>query len=112
MKRLTWIVLAGVLIVGACSPSTPPPTPVPPTVSLPSPVPAATIAPTLAPAALAGPQAGTSMTWVDGALLVYVPAGEFTMGTGVGNTPEKTIYLDGYWISSTDVTNKMYAQCI
>jgi formylglycine-generating enzyme required for sulfatase activity len=112
MKRLTWVVLAGVLIVGACSPSTPAPTPVPPTVSAPTPVPSATVAPTLVPAALAGPQAGTSMTWVDGALMVYVPAGEFTMGTGVGNTPEKAVYLDGYWISSTDVTNKMYAQCI
>jgi hypothetical protein len=52
------------------------------------------------------------MTWLDGGVLVYVPAGEFVMGTGVGSTPQKTVYLDGFWIDSIDVTNKMYAQCI
>jgi hypothetical protein len=52
------------------------------------------------------------MTWLDGAMLVYVPAGDFVMGTGVGNTPQKSVYLDGYWIYATDVTNKMYGQCV
>ena len=66
----------------------------------------------LPPAALAGPQSASSMTWLDGVDMVYVPAGDFIMGTGVGSTPEKTVYLDGYWIYSTEVTNKMYAQCI
>ena len=95
MKHLTWVVLAGVLIVGACSPSTPVATPVPPTVRAPSPVPSATVAPTLVPAALAGPQAGTSMTWVDGALMVYVPAGEFPMGSERANADEAPVQAHG-----------------
>jgi hypothetical protein len=52
------------------------------------------------------------MAWVDGEEMVYVPASDFTMGTGVGSTPEKQVYLDGFWIYSTEVTNKMYAQCV
>jgi hypothetical protein len=52
------------------------------------------------------------MVWMDGALLAYVPAGEFIMGTGIGSTPQKTIYVDGYWIYASDVTNKMYTQCV
>jgi hypothetical protein len=52
------------------------------------------------------------MTWLDGVETVYVPEGDFLMGTGVGSTPEKTVYLDGYWIYATEVTNKMYAQCV
>jgi hypothetical protein len=42
--------------------------------------------------ALAGPQAGSSMLWL--AMLVYVPAGEFTMGSGIGNAPEKSVFVD------------------
>jgi len=49
---------------------------------------------------------------LDGVEMVYVPAGGFSMGTGIGSTPEKTVYLDGYWIYTTDVTNKMYSQCV
>jgi formylglycine-generating enzyme required for sulfatase activity len=117
MRRLPWIVMAAVLLVAACAPaSTPIPTAIPATIAIePSAAPAApaaTLPATLAPAALAGPQAATSMAWMDGAILVYVPAGEFTMGTGIGSTPEKTVYLDGYWIDSTEVTNKMYSQCV
>src|SRR5512142_563004 len=118
MNRITWILLAGALLVAACAPaSTPVPTEtaVPPTAPpLPSPTepPAPTAVPTLVTASLAGPQSGTSMAWIDGALLMYVPAGSFTMGTGVASTPEKTVTLDSYWIYQTDVTNKMYSQCV
>jgi formylglycine-generating enzyme required for sulfatase activity len=52
------------------------------------------------------------MLWLDGATLFYVPEGAFTMGTGAGNSPEKTVSLDGFWIYSTVVTNKMYTQCV
>jgi hypothetical protein len=52
------------------------------------------------------------MAWSDGSLLIYVPAGAFTMGTGVGDAPQKTISLDGFWINKSDVTNKMYSQCV
>jgi formylglycine-generating enzyme required for sulfatase activity len=39
--------------------------------------------------------------------MVYVPAGEFTMGTRavVGNEmPERKIYVDGFYIGKNDVT--------
>jgi hypothetical protein len=52
------------------------------------------------------------MAWVDGSVLVYVPAGEFTMGYGAPDAPEKRVYLDDYWIYKTEVTNSMYAFCV
>ena len=112
MKPLGWMVLAVVLLTSCTPASTSTPITVPPTGAPPPTVVPATEAPALAPAVLAGPQAGSSMVWLDGAMTVYVPAGEFTMGTGTGNTPEKTVYLDGYWIYATPVTNKMYTQCV
>jgi eukaryotic-like serine/threonine-protein kinase len=50
----------------------------------------------------------------DGMKMVYVPAGDFKMGAseGIGASdefPQRTVYLDGYWIDQTEVTNKMYA---
>jgi formylglycine-generating enzyme required for sulfatase activity len=115
MKRFTWIFLAAALLLTACAPAstaTPTPTSPPPALE-PSPtsVPV-TAAPTLVPVALAGPQAGTTMTWLDGSQLVYIATGDFIMGTGAKNAPIKTVTLDGYWIYITDVTNKMYAQCV
>ncbi len=114
MNRLTWLVFVGAIILASCAPATTPaPTAAPatlvPTVAS-SPEP--TQPPTLVPVALAGPQAGTTMVWIDGSQLAYVPAGNFVMGMGIGNTPQKTIDLDGFWISVSDVTNKMYAQCV
>jgi formylglycine-generating enzyme required for sulfatase activity len=51
----------------------------------------------------------------DGMTLMYVPAGEFTMGSDSGEADEKpvhTVNLDAYWIDRTDVTNKMYSLCV
>jgi formylglycine-generating enzyme required for sulfatase activity len=48
-------------------------------------------------------------------VLVYVPAGEFTMGSKDGGSdaqPVHTVYLDAYWIDQTEVTNAMYAKCV
>lgn len=52
-------------------------------------------------------------------MLVYVPAGEFMMGASADDpyallreTPPHTVYLDGFWIDSTEVTNAMYARCV
>ena len=50
--------------------------------------------------------------WVDNAPLVYVPAGEFTMGTGIGDAPKRTVSVDSFWIQQLEVTNGMYAQCV
>jgi formylglycine-generating enzyme required for sulfatase activity len=115
MKRLTWIVMAAVLVLVACAPATPPtPTLAPTTEASPTlAVPTDTaVPPTLVPVALAGPQGGTSLAWIDGSLLEYVPAGSFSMGMGNGDAPQKNVSLDEYWIYKTDVTNKMYAQCV
>ena len=114
MKRLIWILLMAILLA-ACAPAstpTPMPTALPPTseptvTSVPP-----TSAPTLAPVSLAGPSTGTTMTWVDSGVLTYIPSGEFIMGLGYGDAPTKTVTLDAYWIQQTEVTNKMYAQCV
>ncbi len=51
----------------------------------------------------------------DGMNLVYVPSGDFLMGTEIGLTDEQPIhkvYLDSYWVDQTEVTNSMYASCV
>jgi len=58
---------------------------------------------------------GSTMTGKDGMTLLYIPAGEFTMGSDNGNPGEKPahpIYLDAFWIDKTEVTNKMYSLCV
>lgn len=58
---------------------------------------------------------GSTMRGKDGMTLLYVPAGEFTMGSENGGDNEKpvhTIYLDAFWIDQTEVTNAMYSNCV
>lgn len=48
---------------------------------------------------------------VDEALLMYVPAGEFIMGSENGESDENpvhTVWLDALWIYQTGVTNAMF----
>jgi eukaryotic-like serine/threonine-protein kinase len=48
-------------------------------------------------------------------VMVYVPAGEFQMGSEDGEDDEQPMHavaLDGYWIDQTEVTNGQYAQCV
>jgi formylglycine-generating enzyme required for sulfatase activity len=114
MKRLIWILLAAILLT-ACVPAS---TPTPTATALPPPSqPTATSipptsAPTLAPVSLAGPSSGTTMTWMDGSVMVYIPAGQFIMGGGNIDAPIRTVSLDAYWIQQTEVTNAMYSQCL
>ena len=61
---------------------------------------------------LAGPDIGTIMEWVDGSVLVHIPAGEFTMGYGGQDNPEHIVSLRDFWIYRTEVTNRMYAACV
>ncbi len=47
-------------------------------------------------------------------VLVYVPAGEFTMGSDANSDeqPIQQVNLDAFWIDRTEVTNAMYARCV
>ena len=55
---------------------------------------------------------GSSQTRAqDGMLMMYVPAGSFTMGSDSGASDEKpvhTVTLDAFWIDQTEVTNAMF----
>jgi len=77
-------------------------------------------------------------TWTrpaDGMVMVYVPAGEFQMGSTDAEVdaalelcnqyhrgcerawfereqPVHTVALDGFWIDRTEVTNRQYARCV
>ena len=80
----------------------------PPSVSLAPPTPA--------------PSPGMGSTMVsdrDGMTLVYVPAGEFLMGSAEGDTdadadekPQHQVYLDAFWMDRTEVTTDQYQQCV
>lgn len=66
----------------------------------------------------------------DGMVMVFIPAGEFPMGTSdeqrtrlidehiwdknwnESELPLHTVYLDAYWIDQTEVTNGQYALCV
>jgi formylglycine-generating enzyme required for sulfatase activity len=79
-----------------------------------------------------GPRAGDIWTRpTDGAVMIYVPAGEFVMGSSDQDVetildactscsrawysdeqPQHTVYLDAFWIDRTEVTNAQYLQCV
>jgi eukaryotic-like serine/threonine-protein kinase len=79
-----------------------------------TPTPTLTFTPAVSPTPT--PDVGSTMiSEKDGMTLVYVPAGEFTMGRNGGNpdeSPIHTVYLDAFWIDQTEVTNAMYAKCV
>ena len=61
----------------------------------------------------------TYVSEIDGMTLVYVPGGEFLMGSADSDTqsesdekPQHTVYLDAFWIDKTEVTNAMYNMCV
>jgi len=71
-----------------------------------------TLLPTLVlvPGMRAGEERG-----VGGALMVYVPAGDFTMGSNDGPSdakPAHVVYLDAFWIDKFEVTNALYKKCV
>jgi formylglycine-generating enzyme required for sulfatase activity len=51
----------------------------------------------------------------DGATLLYVPEGEYSMGSDNSETDEApfhTVFLDAFWIDKTEVTVRMYSVCV
>ena len=78
----------------------------------PSPSPTSTITPSPTLELLLG---STQVAEKDDMVQVYVPAGEFQMGSNAGDLDEQpihTVYLDAFWIDQTEVTNAMYARCV
>lgn len=63
------------------------------------------------------PSLGIGSTMIsekDGMVMVYVPEGEFTMGSDAfsDGQPIHTVNLDSFWIDQTEVTNAMYTKCV
>ncbi len=153
MSRLRlWTGLAAVLLLAvglsACNAASAVPattaTPAPPTATAapptPTPAPSATLAPTATPLPTptptpapptatptpAEPEAGATRVWpTDGMVQVYIPAGEFLMGsddpeakrTEAGGRaypeiPPHTVYVDAFWMDKYEVTNAQYEQCL
>jgi formylglycine-generating enzyme required for sulfatase activity len=67
---------------------------------------------------LTGAQSGQQMLWYDGAQLIFVPAGDFIMGTdktdtsGVSANPEHKVTQSAFWIYRSEVTRSMYTACV
>ena len=62
---------------------------------------------------ISGIVGGKEITGKDGAAMVLIPAGEFTMGSESGKADEKPlhkVYLDAYYIDKYEVTNEQYAK--
>jgi formylglycine-generating enzyme required for sulfatase activity len=76
--------------------------------------PSKSLDPVTAPPALAD----LGAIWVrsaDAAVMVYVPAGGFTMGSTAGEKDEGPVHrveLDGFWIDRMEVTNAQYRKCV
>lgn len=82
--------------------------------SVPSLLPSATFIASPSPDAIIQPFTKTSHK--DGMVLIYIPAGEFWLGSSdsdLGADPDEKprhrVYLDDYWIDKTEVTNAMFA---
>jgi len=55
----------------------------------------------------------------DGMMMVYVPSGNFLMGSSSNDPnaqddekPQYSVYLDAFWIDATEVTNAQYNNCV
>lgn len=61
----------------------------------------------------------TMVRFKDGKIMVYIPAGEFLMGSvetdrraDDDEKPLHSIYLDAFWIDKTEITNSQYHLCL
>ena len=105
-----------VLSIGCSLSSTSVPAIIPPSALPPTTTPES-VAPTIPVATVASlPGIGSTLERpADGMVMVYVPGGEFSMGSTTGSSNEQPVhkvYLDAYWMDQTEVTNGMYALCV
>ena len=121
-------IILGLLLVSGCGAAAPNPTAILPTDTALSPAdtPTSTVPPTEAFTAMpeftatpaATPTLGIGSTMgsaIDHLVMVYVPAGSFTMGYNGGygdEGPEHTVTLGAYWIDKTEVPNGAYGLCV
>jgi eukaryotic-like serine/threonine-protein kinase len=76
--------------------------------------------PTETPRVTPAPQAAETRAFApDNAMMVYVPAGEFRMGSDDADKdarpneqPPHTVYQDAFWIDKLQVTNALYGKCV
>jgi eukaryotic-like serine/threonine-protein kinase len=65
------------------------------------------------------PTAQTMIRQIDGAPMVFIPAGEFLMGAAdddpfanIDEKPRHAVFLDAFWIDKYEVTNAQYKMCV
>jgi formylglycine-generating enzyme required for sulfatase activity len=125
--------VAGVTATATMTPTSQPtgtatelPSPEPTGTAAPTATPSATPSPTLSPTVTRdpnlpplNPEAGDTWTRpIDGMEMVYIPAGNFLMGSDPSEdpdadddeSPQRLVALDGFWMDRTEVTNAMYAR--
>ena len=61
----------------------------------------------------------TQISPIDHMVQIYIPAGTFSQGSKqdpryppTSENPQRMVYLDGFWIDMTLVTNRMYRSCM
>ena len=117
----------------AASNTNPPPTNVhvPPTPTIRRIDLTSTLPPTKQPPTAVYAVGATRVSEEDGMVMVYVPAGEFLMGSTdadietilagcktckrdlfTNEQPQHKVYLDAFWIDKTEVTNAQYKKCV
>lgn len=91
----------------------------------PSPLPTDTITPIHGPIEIteneirAIPTLGSTKTIENGSVMIYIPAGDFLMGSSDADKladddeePQHSVYLDAFWIGKFEVTNALYQKCV
>ncbi len=71
--------------------------------------------PTITPTFTPGPGATSTPRAADGMVMVFIPAGEFQMGSEGGDSDERPahrVYTDAFWMDRHEVTNAMYRRCV
>ncbi len=119
------LIMVLAIAINASKPSAPAvalaPTGTPTAVVTVGPTAAATPVPTFAvtPRVTATPLPGTERLTLGNVPMVYVPAGEFLMGSSTADRnaladeePQHSVYLNAFWMDKYEVTNAQYGRCL